>query len=36
LIYLAYDRQKRILEICLNHGTRHQYRNVPRTAAVVS
>jgi KTSC domain len=32
--YAAYDRKKRILEVCLNHGTRHQYRNVPRTTAV--
>jgi ATP adenylyltransferase len=22
-------KQKRILEVCFNHGTRHQYRNVP-------
>jgi len=34
LIYVAYDRKKRILEVCFNHGTRHQYRNVPRTVAV--
>ena len=27
--------QKRILEICFNHGVRHQYRNVPLATAVV-
>jgi KTSC domain-containing protein len=33
LIYIAYDRHKKVLEICFNHGTRYQWRNVPlRTA----
>ena len=34
LIYVAYQRQMRILEVCLNHGIRHQYRNVPVTTAL--
>jgi len=34
LIYGAYDRQKRILEVCFNHGTRYQWRSVPRATAV--
>src|SRR5262245_34730107 len=34
LTYAAYNRQMRILEICFNHGTRHQYRNVPLATAV--
>src|SRR5207237_10527097 len=34
LIYATYDRPRRILEICFNHGTRHQYRNVPLQTAL--
>ena len=34
LIYAAYGRQKRILEVCFNHGTRHQYPNVPLRIAL--
>jgi KTSC domain len=34
LIYAAYDRDKRVLEICFSHRVRHQYRNVPLAAAL--
>jgi hypothetical protein len=34
LIYVAYDRKQRILEVCLNHGTRHQYPYVPLSTAL--
>jgi hypothetical protein len=34
LMYAAYDRHTRILEVCFNHGTRYQWRNVPRAMAL--
>src|SRR5262245_22898803 len=34
LTYATYVRQKRILEVCFNHGTRHQYCNVPLATAL--
>jgi len=34
LIYVAYDRNTRVLEVCFSHCVRHQYRNVPLATAL--
>ena len=34
LIYAAYDRKTRVLEVCFSHRVRQQYRDVPLTTAL--